>query len=58
MGSIYMQLYRKLYSICDNILLKQKNRSSHLPVGMHGVSLFPVMLDFIAFVGSIFHFNI
>lgn len=49
---------KKLYSICDNILWRQKNHSFHLPVGMHGVTLFPVMLDFIAFVGSIFHFNI
>lgn len=53
-----MQLYRKLYSIRDNILLKEQNHSFQLPVEVHSITLSPVMLDFIAFVGSIFYFNI
>ena len=53
-----MQLYQKLYSICDNILLKEQNHSFQLPVEIYSITLFPVMLDFIASVGSIFYFNI
>lgn len=53
-----MQLYRKLYSICDKVLLKQQNHTFHLPNEMHSVTVLPVMLDLIVFVGSIFYFTI
>ena len=53
-----MQLYRKLYSICDKVLLKQQNHTFHLSDEMHSVTALPVMLDLIMFVGSIFYFTI
>ena len=53
-----MQLYQKLYSICDKVLLKQQNHIFHLPNEMHSVTVLPVMLDLIVFVSSIFYSTI